>query len=148
MHEDRWLGLAIVGLGGFWLLRNIGVLPPLNWSIIWPLLLVGLGIWFLADNAKEDEKSEVIINGQRVYTSGSGGSALAKLLAGIVVVFTLGIVALILFGLAALFLVLFIPILPLLLFFRLGMGFLRLLLSFSIMGAPVLLILIILALLF
>ena len=75
-------------------------------------------------------------------------SPVMKLLAGIVVAFTLGLVGLIVLGVVAPLGILLIPLLPLILFFRLGAAFLKLLISFTLFGAPILLIILLLALLF
>lgn len=143
MREDRVLGLVIVLFGAYLLLRNTGVIAPLNWAVIWPLLLVGAGIWLLTSDWKPRDH-EFIMNGERVNVP---SSPIARLIAGLVVGFILLIVGLIVFGAITPFVILFVPLLPLLIFFRLGIGFLRLLISFSIMGIPVLLIILILGLL-
>src|SRR5690554_6519209 len=143
MREDRVLGLVIVLFGAYLLLRNTGVIAPLNWAVIWPLLLVGAGIWLLTSEWKPRDH-EFIMNGERVNVP---SSPIARLIAGLVVGFILLIVGLIVFGAITPFVILFVPLLPLLIFFRLGIGFLRLLISISIMGIPVLLIILILSLL-
>ena len=143
MREDRVLGLVIVLFGAYLLLRNTGVIAPLNWAVIWPLLLVGAGIWLLTSEWKPRDH-EFIMNGERVNVP---SSPIARLIAGLVVGFILLIVGLIVFGAITPFVILFVPLLPLLIFFRLGIGFLRLLISISIMGIPVLLIILILGLL-
>ena len=143
MREDRVLGLVIVLFGAYLLLRNTGVIAPLNWAVIWPLLLVGAGIWLLTSEWKPRDH-EFIMNGERVNVP---SSPIARLIAGLVVGFILLIVGLIVFGAITPFVILFVPLLPLLIFFRLGIGFVRLLISFSIMGIPVLLIILILGLL-
>ena len=143
MREDRVLGLVIVLFGAYLLLRNTGVIAPLNWAVIRPLLVVGAGIWLLTSEWKPRDH-EFIMNGERVNVP---SSPIARLIAGLVVGFILLIVGLIVFGAITPFVILFVPLLPLLIFFRLGIGFLRLLISFSIMGIPVLLIILILGLL-
>lgn len=41
------VGLILIVVGGFYVLTNlIGV--TLNWDAVWPLLIVGLGVLFLA----------------------------------------------------------------------------------------------------
>lgn len=143
MREDRIIGLVVVLFGAYLLLRNTGVLGPLNWAIIWPLLLVGVGIWMLASEWKP-RAHEFIVNGERVDVH---SSPIARLIAGLVVGFVLLIVGLIIFGALTPFFLLFVPLLPFLIFLRLGVGFLRFLISFTIMGIPVLLIILILGLL-
>ncbi|MGI6148788.1 MAG: hypothetical protein GX195_07385 [Firmicutes bacterium] len=147
MREENWLSMALIVLGGFLLLRNLGVIPFIRWGVVWPLALIGLGIWALAKGVQRPQQKEVIINGERVYTADGESSPLLRLLAGVVVAVTLGLVCLIVFGFVAPFVVLFIPLLPIILFLKLGAAFLRILLSFAIFGAPILLIILLLALL-
>lgn len=41
------VGLILIVVGGFYVLTNlVGV--TLNWDAVWPLLIVGLGVLFLA----------------------------------------------------------------------------------------------------
>ena len=91
------------------LLRNLGVIPFIRWGVVWPLALIGLGIWALAKGVQRPQQKEVIINGERVYTADGESSPLLRLLAGVVVAVTLGLVCLIVFGFVAPFVVLFIP---------------------------------------
>lgn len=45
---NAW-GLALIVLGGLWLLRELGVLPDVSlWSLFW----LGLGAWLLAETAR------------------------------------------------------------------------------------------------
>lgn len=43
----RVLGIVIVGVGAFWLLRNLGALAWFGGGWGWPLVLVALGAWLL-----------------------------------------------------------------------------------------------------
>jgi hypothetical protein len=42
-----WLGLLLILLGIYYLLNNLGLLPRLQWNIIWPALLILLGLWII-----------------------------------------------------------------------------------------------------
>lgn len=45
--EERKLMLisfALVVVGVLFLLRNVGILPPAAWDVVWPLVLIVLGI--------------------------------------------------------------------------------------------------------
>lgn len=38
------LGIALIVLGAIFLLKNLGFLAAINWDIIWPLVLIVVGI--------------------------------------------------------------------------------------------------------
>ncbi len=40
-------GMLLVGVGLIWLLANFGLFRLVNWGVVWPLVLVGLGIALL-----------------------------------------------------------------------------------------------------
>lgn len=147
MREENWFPIVLIALGGFLLLRNLGLIPAISWNVIWSLGLIALGIWVLTKGVQGPRKREIIVEGGRVITV-EEQSPVMKLLAGIVVAFTLGLVGLIVLGVVAPLGILLIPLLPLILFFRLGAAFLKLLISFTLFGAPILLIILLLALLF
>lgn len=147
MRGENWFPIVLIALGGFLLLRNLGLIPAISWNVIWPLGLIALGIWVLTKGVQGPRKREIIVEGGRVITV-EEQSPVMKLLAGIVVAFTLGLVGLIVLGVVAPLGILLIPLLPLILFFRLGAAFLKLLISFTLFGAPILLIILLLALLF
>jgi hypothetical protein len=147
VREENWFPIVLIALGGFLLLRNLGLIPAISWNVIWPLGLIALGIWVLTKGVQGPRKREIIVEGGRVITV-EEQSPVMKLLAGIVVAFTLGLVGLIVLGVVAPLGILLIPLLPLILFFRLGAAFLKLLISFTLFGAPILLIILLLALLF
>ena len=146
-REENRSPIVLIALGGFLLLRNLGLIPAISWNVIWPLGLIALGIWVLTKGVQGPRKREIIVEGGRVITV-EEQSPVMKLLAGIVVAFTLGLVGLIVLGVVAPLGILLIPLLPLILFFRLGAAFLKLLISFTLFGAPILLIILLLALLF
>ena len=44
--DGRWVaGLVLIGIGALWLLRRY--IPHLTWDTIWPVILIGIGIFFL-----------------------------------------------------------------------------------------------------
>jgi len=47
-----WL---LVILGVLFLLENLGFLPWLNWSIIWPLVLIAAGLYMMKKKCREGE---------------------------------------------------------------------------------------------
>lgn len=42
-------GLILILLGVFFLLRNLGLLPWLDWDVIWPFILIIAGIYLLLE---------------------------------------------------------------------------------------------------
>jgi hypothetical protein len=42
-----FLGLILILIGGLFLLRNLGLLPVGIWEVLWPSLLILLGIYLI-----------------------------------------------------------------------------------------------------
>jgi hypothetical protein len=42
-----WTGAILIVLGIYFLLNNLNLLPPLTWEVIWPAILIGLGVWMI-----------------------------------------------------------------------------------------------------
>ncbi|AFV22900.1 phage shock protein C [Methanolobus psychrophilus R15] len=42
-----WLGIGLILLGAFFLLSRLGLFWWFNWGIMWPLLIVLVGIWII-----------------------------------------------------------------------------------------------------
>src|SRR5438874_7080155 len=40
-------GGALVIVGVLFLLANLGVLNNINWDVVWPVLLIALGVWLI-----------------------------------------------------------------------------------------------------
>lgn len=38
------LGVALVVIGAIFLMKNLGLIPGVNWDIIWPLALLVIGV--------------------------------------------------------------------------------------------------------
>lgn len=38
------IGVALVVIGAVFLLKNLGLIPGVNWDLIWPLALLVLGV--------------------------------------------------------------------------------------------------------
>jgi cell wall-active antibiotic response 4TMS protein YvqF len=49
-HELFWPAVLVV-VGGYFLLRNLGLLDWLRADIFWPLVIIGLGVWLIAGRA-------------------------------------------------------------------------------------------------
>jgi phage shock protein C len=39
-----WAGIILIVLGAYFLLTNLGVLSNIRWDIVWPVVLIGLGL--------------------------------------------------------------------------------------------------------
>ena len=46
-NPSIWWGGILVIIGVLFLLANLGVLNNLDWNVIWPLLLIALGVWLI-----------------------------------------------------------------------------------------------------
>lgn len=42
------LGIALIILGAIFLLKNLGFLAMVNWDIIWPIVVIAIGIAILS----------------------------------------------------------------------------------------------------
>lgn len=42
-----WAGAILIALGIYFLLANLNLLPPITWQVIWPAILIGLGVWII-----------------------------------------------------------------------------------------------------
>ena len=42
-----WVGAALVVAGAYFLLANLGLLNWLNWDLVWPVVLIALGIYLV-----------------------------------------------------------------------------------------------------
>ncbi|MHB8634585.1 MAG: hypothetical protein ACYDBQ_11610 [Thermoplasmatota archaeon] len=47
-----WVGFALVVIGAWWLLGDMGKLPLFESRYVWPILLVGFGCALLAGRAR------------------------------------------------------------------------------------------------
>ncbi len=45
-HELFWPAVLIIA-GGYFLLRNVGLLDWLRGDIFWPLVLIAIGVWLI-----------------------------------------------------------------------------------------------------
>jgi hypothetical protein len=140
--------LALIIIGAFFLLKNLNVLPTMNWSIVWPLLIIGLGIAALyqsVTNRKTVSNSETWV---QVGDWETDNPILAKLIGAIVIVFVVAVVGFVLLGVIAPIFLFVLFLVPVILFFRLGAAFLKFLIPIGIFLAPFLLIIWLLSLLF
>ena len=46
------LGLLLVAVGVIFMLGNVGAFRFIDWRVIWPLVLIALGIFFIAQRAR------------------------------------------------------------------------------------------------
>lgn len=143
--EPKNLGaLALIVFGGYFLVRNLNILPRPD--IIWPLILVGLGI--IALNQANSRPRRRSTNDEEVIWETNGSSTFMRTLVALpalIVAFVIGMIAL---GFLAPFFIIFLIFIPVILFFKIGWAFVRLLIPIAIAAAPLLLLFWILALIF
>ena len=55
--KNLWIGIIIVVVGCFFLMRNFGIIPyHIDWDYIWPVAVIGVGFWFMFfKNQQKDE---------------------------------------------------------------------------------------------
>jgi len=136
--------LALIIFGGYFLVRNLNILPRPD--IIWPLVLIVLGIIALNQaNVKTERKTTP--SGEVIWEV-NGDSPLIKSLIAIPALFIALIVGMVALGFLAPFFVVFLLFIPVILFVKLGWAFLRLLLPIAFVAAPLIFIIWILALIF
>lgn len=71
-----WAAALLMGLGGLWLLANLGILPGL-WSgfwtfvavLFWPAVLIGAGYLLLRANSQKDLDKEMVDTAKRAKDS-------------------------------------------------------------------------------
>ena len=42
-----WTGLLLVLVGAYFLLQNLGLLEGVRWAIVWPVILILIGLYFV-----------------------------------------------------------------------------------------------------
>jgi len=47
-QRGLWFGALVIALGIYLLLVNLGVFNAFNWNIVWPIILIAIGVLFLA----------------------------------------------------------------------------------------------------
>ena len=135
--EPKHLGaLALVLFGGYFLANNLGFFPGVR--LFWPVVLIVLGIVALCQNGSKPKKT-VTDDGEVIYEIGGNSTAL-KALVAIPVFFVVAIVGLVILGVLGPFFILSLVFIPIVLFFKLGWAFLRLLVPIFFGVAPLLLL--------
>ena len=143
--EPKHLGaLALILFGGYFLFGNLGILRSSH--IFWPLVLIALGLVALYQ-ANSKPKRTVNDRGEVIYEI-DGDSPLIKTLVAIPILLIVLIAGLIMLGLLGPIFILSLAFIPVVLFFKLGWAFLRLLFPIFLGAAPLLLLLWILMILF
>ena len=54
LGKPATVGTLLIMFGGFFLLRQIGILSWLGGGIFWPLVIIGLGVYFLVRRSSND----------------------------------------------------------------------------------------------
>ncbi len=142
--EPKHLGaLLLVIFGGYFLLNNLGFM--FHGNVFWPIVLIILGLVALYQASSRPRRK--VENGNVIYEI-NGSSSFLKGLVAIPVFFIVLILGLIMLGILGPFFIVSLAFIPLLLFFKLGWAFLRLLLPIVFGAAPLLILLWILLLIF
>lgn len=71
----RSTGILLCAIGGVFLLENLG-LYDLNWSYIWPIALIGLGLLFIFRNSLRESSVETVGDNHFDSTNILGGGKL------------------------------------------------------------------------
>ena len=143
--EPKHLGaLALILFGGYFLFKSLGILPGLG--MFWPAVLIVLGLIALFQ-ANSRPKRTVDDDGAVVYEV-NAGSPLFKTLIAIPIAVTVLVIGAIMLGFLGPVFILSLVFIPIVLFFKIGWAFLRLLFPIVFGAAPLLLLLWILILLF
>lgn len=53
-RNDYFWPVVLVGLGLYFLLRNLGLLDWLSSDIVWPVLIIILGVWLIVRRTRRD----------------------------------------------------------------------------------------------
>jgi hypothetical protein len=48
-----WVGLGLVAIGAWFLVREY--LPEFNWNLVWPIVIVGVGVLILVSATRRRE---------------------------------------------------------------------------------------------
>lgn len=143
--EGKHVGaLALILFGAFLFGKNVGFIP--HPGIIWPLLLIGLGLVALYQAGTQPKRRETE-SGEVIYEV-KGIPALFQAIVIVPIVFIVGLVALIMLGVLGPFFLLSLLFIPFVLFFKLGWAFLKVMVAIVAGAAPLLLILLLLFLIF
>lgn len=141
--ETKHLGaLALILLGGFFLGRSLGIWP--RPGVIWSLLLIILGLVALSQARSKSKDSE---RGEVIYEV-NGGSILLKGIVAIPIAIIVLVTFLIMLGVVGPLFFLSLVFIPIVLFFKLGWAFLKVMLAIIFGAAPLLVVLLILFLIF
>lgn len=143
--EGKHLGaLALILFGSYFLTKQLGIIP--RPGLIWPLLLIGLGLAALYQAGSKPQRTENE-NGEVIYEV-KGVPSLFTAIVFVPVIFIVLIVGLIMLGVLGPFFLLSLVFIPVVLFFKLGWAFFKVLLAIAAGAAPLLLILLLLFLVF
>ncbi|HHW72222.1 MAG TPA: hypothetical protein GX393_03225 [Firmicutes bacterium] len=137
-------GLALILFGSYFLGKHFGLFP--RPGVVWPLLLIGLGLVVLFQAGANTKRTETQ-DGEVIYEV-KGFPSLLSAVVLVPIIFIVGIVGLILLGVVGPLFLVFLLFIPVILFFKLGWAFLKVLFAIAVGAAPLLLILLLLFLIF
>jgi phage shock protein C len=46
-QRGLWFGAVVIALGVYFLLANLGIFNGFNWGVVWPIILIVIGVLFL-----------------------------------------------------------------------------------------------------
>ncbi len=139
--------LALIIFGSYFLTRNLNILPRAD--LIWPLILIALGGIALYQSSQSRIGTTRSSNSSdEVIWEVNGSSPLFKGLIAIPVLLIVSFTGLIMLGILGPFFLLFLLFIPIMLFFKLGWAFLRLMIPIIFAATPLLLLIWIVSLLF
>jgi len=46
-RNGLWAGAVLVLVGVYFLLHNLGLVDWVQWSLVWPVILIGIGLYFV-----------------------------------------------------------------------------------------------------
>ncbi|MFA6593953.1 MAG: DUF5668 domain-containing protein [Candidatus Buchananbacteria bacterium] len=47
MQTISWAAIALIIIGAIFLLKNLGLLAGINWDVIWPIVIIIVGVIWL-----------------------------------------------------------------------------------------------------
>lgn len=47
MRRQRWIGYVLLALGAIFLLSEVGAFRFVRWDVVWPIAIIGLGLYFV-----------------------------------------------------------------------------------------------------
>jgi len=149
MESKKAAALTLILIGSFFLLKNLNLIPKININLVWPILLIALGLLFIYKPITN--KKWTSFNGEtrrEVYEWETDNPFLVRVIMAIASIFVIIIVSFVLLGVLGPVFLFLILLIPLVLIAVLGAAFIKLLIPIAILAAPVILLIWLLSLIF